>query len=77
MNYTKIECECIVKVFNDPENQYDIVYCSLHKSAKDMYEALKKMRKFYETVDMDFQVVKQDILNVLAEAEGRTEEVKK
>jgi len=43
MEYIEGVCDCYVRVFNDPENQYEIVYCHLHKAAPDMYEALNKL----------------------------------
>ena len=41
MNYTRhFECGCKVVVIGELTN-VKIVYCPLHKSAPDMYEALK------------------------------------
>jgi len=41
----KLECGCVV--IQDRTADACIVYCSLHKSAPDLYEALKELLKHY------------------------------
>ena len=68
----KYECGC--KTFIDPMRAslgYQIDYCPKHKAAPALYEALKELRVFYETGNMDFQKVRLDVLSALSKAEGK------
>ena len=70
-----MNCGCLVAV--DYNNAVEIVYCPKHRSAPDLYEALKigkgavETDLFYHPEDKVSQIKLRIIVKALSKAEGK------
>ncbi len=72
MEYTEGECGCYVKAVLTRTNQVEIIYCPKHKSAPEMYEALKLWHKHQQGTRGHFCSECADAMQTaLALAEGK------
>ena len=63
---TRTYKSCGCRIFKDTEGKFDIDYCPLHKSAEELYEALKWIRK-HRALPIDKAIT---VDKALAKAEG-------
>lgn len=67
MEFT-LDCGC--RLFIDSSNMPDIIYCPLHRSAPDLYEACKEMNKRFIPQTPDDSGALLNLYKAIAKAEG-------
>ena len=60
------ECNCHISYYPKPDH---IIYCPLHKSALDMYEALRQYER--SGILEEFPTWLQGLRNILAKVKGK------